>query len=343
MDFTALEREAAARLPPHVTDYVRATSGGAEVLAEATAAWEAFRHRPRVLRDSGSPVDRRRRCWARRSRPRSWWRPWRSRSPRTRTGRRRPRGRRPPPARCSASRRTRASGSRRSPPAGRPVVVPAVRAARPRVTEALLDRAVAAGASAVILTADITGLCIRRPAPRTRWSRRTGVTCRRRAGSPTSRRPSVRAWSATAGGSPATSGFGTIGWLRERTGLPVVVKGVLRGDDARRARRRGRRGRARLDPRRARPRLLRAVGPRAGGGRRRGGRCGRGLRRLRSAQRPARRDRARPRGTGGLRRAPGVVGPRRRRRGRACGPSSTASPPSSRARWICSGPRAWTS
>ena len=28
---------------------------------------------------------------------------------------------------------------------------------------------------------------------------------------------------------------GVIGWLREQTGLPVVVKGVLRGDDARRA------------------------------------------------------------------------------------------------------------
>ena len=28
---------------------------------------------------------------------------------------------------------------------------------------------------------------------------------------------------------------GAIGWLREQTGLPVVVKGVLRGDDARRA------------------------------------------------------------------------------------------------------------
>jgi len=56
MDHLELERRAAERLPEHVYDYFRATAGGGDVLTEQGAAWEAFRHRPRVLRDT-SVVD----------------------------------------------------------------------------------------------------------------------------------------------------------------------------------------------------------------------------------------------------------------------------------------------
>jgi 4-hydroxymandelate oxidase len=54
LDLTALEEEARGILPPAVVDYY---AGGAEdetTLAEATAAWRAWRLRPRVLRGISS-------------------------------------------------------------------------------------------------------------------------------------------------------------------------------------------------------------------------------------------------------------------------------------------------
>jgi 4-hydroxymandelate oxidase len=104
------------------------------------------------------------------------------------------------------------------------------------VTEALLERALAAGAGALVLTADVTGLVHPRPGAGysvepTEWP-----------DSPAAERiavnvpPDEAARARGEGGMIARDlGFETIGYLRERTGLPVVVKGVLRGDDARRA------------------------------------------------------------------------------------------------------------
>ena len=55
IDLEELERQAAAVLPEHVYDYFRATAGSADVLREQLAAWEAIRHRPRVLRNTANP------------------------------------------------------------------------------------------------------------------------------------------------------------------------------------------------------------------------------------------------------------------------------------------------
>ena len=92
-----------------------------------------------------------------------------------------------------------------------------------------------AHARAIILTVDITGL----EHPRAGSS--TSVEPDDWGDAPEGRRqanltPAERERSRGDGGRIARDlGFDAIGWLRDRTGLPVVVKGVLRADDARRA------------------------------------------------------------------------------------------------------------
>jgi 4-hydroxymandelate oxidase len=49
-----LQRRAAACLPPEVAGYVDAGAGAQVTAGEATAAWDAYRFRPRILRDVGS-------------------------------------------------------------------------------------------------------------------------------------------------------------------------------------------------------------------------------------------------------------------------------------------------
>lgn len=92
-----------------------------------------------------------------------------------------------------------------------------------------LEAAAAAGARAVVLTADTPVLGTRYPVPGPNiWETaepgwlgvNPGVTT-------TGHRPEER-------DKAMDLGPPDIGWLRERTGLPVVVKGVLRPDDARR-------------------------------------------------------------------------------------------------------------
>ena len=91
------------------------------------------------------------------------------------------------------------------------------------------------GASAIILTVDITGL--RHPSPEanyavdpTEWPLSPGAD--RLVNLDADLRERARG---EGGWFARDFGFRAIEWLRERTGLPVVVKGVLRGDDARRA------------------------------------------------------------------------------------------------------------
>jgi 4-hydroxymandelate oxidase len=94
------------------------------------------------------------------------------------------------------------------------------------LTELLVGRAVAAGARALLLTVDMMALLPGTVNPRD-WpdvpakSRMTNLT------------PDELA----AAGPDATEidpsiGFEAIGWLRELSGLPVLIKGVVRGDDA---------------------------------------------------------------------------------------------------------------
>jgi 4-hydroxymandelate oxidase len=84
----------------------------------------------------------------------------------------------------------------------------------------VLERAVAAGAAAVVLTADTPFPGSKYAADVEDW---TGVDLGWwRVNFPP---PHPDRWA-------ADLGFDDVGWLREATGVPVVVKGVLRGDDA---------------------------------------------------------------------------------------------------------------
>lgn len=234
MDLLALEQRAAELLPAHVYDYFRATAGGAAVLTEQVAAWDALRHRPHVLRhtsvvDTATTV-----LGARVSTPVLV-------APMAQQVAAHPRGEQETAAATAAAGSilgvSTNTGVRFADVAatGAPwwfqLYVLRDRAA----TEALLDRAVEAGASALILTVDITGLV--HPRPTAGYS----VEPVEWPASPAAERhinftPAERERVRGEGGLIARDlGFDAIGYLRDRTGLPVIVKGVLRGDDARRA------------------------------------------------------------------------------------------------------------
>ncbi|MGH3334218.1 MAG: alpha-hydroxy acid oxidase [Nocardioides sp.] len=102
-------------------------------------------------------------------------------------------------------------------------------AADRRHTVPLLEAAVAAGAEAVVLTADTPVLGARYPLPGGPgiWEVADPGWIGANAALPTGLDPEDREKAMDLG--PAD-----IGWLAETTGLPVVVKGVLRPDDARR-------------------------------------------------------------------------------------------------------------
>jgi 4-hydroxymandelate oxidase len=95
------------------------------------------------------------------------------------------------------------------------------------LTELLVRRAVDHGASALLLTVDMIALLPAAVNPRN-WAEVPGKA----------RMTNLTSAELTAAGPEGvapdgTIGFETIGWLRELSGLPVVVKGILRGDDAR--------------------------------------------------------------------------------------------------------------
>lgn len=102
-------------------------------------------------------------------------------------------------------------------------------AADRRDTEPLLDAAVEAGASAIALTVDtpVVGTKYARPGDARVWEHAEPAWVGANAPATIGLEPGDRQKAMDLG--PAD-----LAWLRERTGLPVVVKGVLRGDDARR-------------------------------------------------------------------------------------------------------------
>ena len=94
------------------------------------------------------------------------------------------------------------------------------------LTELLVGRAVEQGATALILTVDMMALLPASVNPRN-WAE----------GPAKARMSNLTAEELAAAGpegraTDASVGFEVIDWLREVSGLPVVVKGVLRGDDA---------------------------------------------------------------------------------------------------------------
>lgn len=234
MDVDALEARAAARLAPHVYDYFRATAGGPEVAAGSTGAWSALRHRPRVLRGITS-VDTTTSVLGTAVRTPILIAPMAQQIAADAAGER---------ATASAA---AAVGSLIGISTNTAVPFADVQATGApwwfqlypfrdrRISEQLVDRAAEHGARALLLTVDITGLC--HPSPGATYSVEPTDW-------PTSaeseRLVNVDAMLRAAAGGPGGRmdrgvGFDTIEWLRARTGLPVVVKGVLRGDDARRA------------------------------------------------------------------------------------------------------------
>ncbi len=227
-----LEAEARALLPAHVSGYVGATAGGGECHAEGLADWARLRLVPRVLRGGtgststattvlGTPV-----------------RTPVLLAPMAQQVAAHPRGE------AEAARAVAAAGSLLGVSTNTAVPFGDVTAAgapwwyqvyvlRDRALTALLvERAAAAGASALVLTVDTTALA--RPddpsagsIEPTEWPDGPG-------------RERLTALTATdladadeGAASPALDvDLATIGWLADRTGLPVVVKGVLHPADA---------------------------------------------------------------------------------------------------------------
>jgi 4-hydroxymandelate oxidase len=96
------------------------------------------------------------------------------------------------------------------------------------LTERLVERAVANGARALLFTVDMMAPLPASVNPRD-WPDSTAKT--RLVNLTTDEQ--AAAGPAGVDGDPSIN-FGTIGWLRELSGLPVLVEGVLRADDARR-------------------------------------------------------------------------------------------------------------
>jgi 4-hydroxymandelate oxidase len=226
-DLPDFEERARALLPPHVSAYFAAIAGAGVGFDEGTADWSAVRFRPRVLRDVGSvslsttilgtPV----------------------RTPVLVAPMAQQVGAHPD-GEVAMGRAVAATGSLLgvSTNTGVPFTAIAqtgapwwfqVYVTRDRsLTERLVERAVANGAQALLLTVD---MIIPLPAQ---------VNPLGWPDSPAKvRLANLTADEQAAAGPAGTEidrsiNFDTIGWLRELSGLPVLVKGVLRADDARR-------------------------------------------------------------------------------------------------------------
>lgn len=224
-----LEDQARRSLPEDLFDYVALGSRDSVTVAEAELAWQAVRFRPQVLRDV-TTVDLGVDLLGHRAEV-----PWGI-------------------APTSLQRAVHPDGelamARAAAAAGSPMVLssnagttfeeiggtgvhwwlqvylPADRT----LAEPLLARAVAAGAAAVVLTVDT-------PVVATKQHRGGAIWDSVPAGAAGGvARVNFDAGYEQQPGSEKALDLGPhdLDWLRERTGLPVVVKGVLRGDDARR-------------------------------------------------------------------------------------------------------------
>jgi 4-hydroxymandelate oxidase len=218
-----LEDEAARVLPAHVHEYVRQGSGASTAAGEAVAAWERYRLVPRVLADVGR-VELTTSLLGHGSSG-----PW-GVAPTTLQRAADPQGEVATAAGCAA--------------AGVPLVLSSnasasfadvartgvrwwLQAYLPQeraLADPMLEAAVAAGASAVVLTVDTPV-----------------VAAKRDGGGPSALTLVPPRWLRTNLGGAADApkaldlGPADITRLADRTGLPVVVKGVLHADDAVRA------------------------------------------------------------------------------------------------------------
>ncbi|HMJ05255.1 MAG TPA: alpha-hydroxy acid oxidase [Chthoniobacterales bacterium] len=106
------------------------------------------------------------------------------------------------------------------------------------ITLALLQRAEAAGATAIVLTVDAPGLGTRERDARNRFRLPDGIAVENLAPLGKGDLPEVQGSGLAAyvrENFKSDLGFDDLDWLCRSTRLPVVVKGICRGDDARRA------------------------------------------------------------------------------------------------------------
>jgi 4-hydroxymandelate oxidase len=103
------------------------------------------------------------------------------------------------------------------------------------ITKALVQRAEAAGAEAIVLTVDAPGLGTRERDTRNRFRLRDGLSVENLAPLGKGNMPNVEGSGLAAyvrENFKSDLGFDDLDWLCECTRLPLVVKGVCRGDDA---------------------------------------------------------------------------------------------------------------
>jgi 4-hydroxymandelate oxidase len=106
------------------------------------------------------------------------------------------------------------------------------------ITKALVQRAEAAGAEAIVLTVDAPGLGTRERDMRNRFTLPTGLSVENLAQLGKGSMPNVEGSGLAAyvhNNFKSDLGFDDLDWLCGCTRLPVVVKGICRGDDARRS------------------------------------------------------------------------------------------------------------
>jgi 4-hydroxymandelate oxidase len=234
LDLAALEAVARARLEPEVYDYIAGGADGELSLADSLVAWSRLRLRPRVLRDVtevstattllGSPVPAPLLV-----------------APMAYHRMAHPDGEAASAAGASAAGvpyvcSTQATMSVEEVAAAAPDAVRwfQVYVVRDRGwTAELVARAAAAGYRALVLTVDVPLLGNRLRDLRNDFRLPTGL---RPANAPPAGAARQRELAADVLAQAGQFDPGltpeTIGWLAERSGLPVVVKGVLRGDDA---------------------------------------------------------------------------------------------------------------
>ena len=226
LDLAALEEQARGVLPPAVADYY---AGGAETettLAEATAAWRSWRLRPRVLRGV-SAVHLATSLLGSQVRTPIGVAPWAYQAMAHPDGERAcARGAAAAGALMTAS--TSASTPLAAVAATEPLSpkwFQLYRLHSPTHTEDLARRAGQAGYRALVLTVDLPVLGRRLRDVANRFALPADL--------PLGNHPpqTARTSATPAADSPVWT-FDDIGRFAELSGLPVVVKGVLRGDDA---------------------------------------------------------------------------------------------------------------
>ncbi len=232
MDVAALQQRAHAVIEPTAYDYYAGGADDEVSLADNEAAWQRLRLRPKVLRDVGG-VDPATTVLGQRVAapilvaPTAYHRMAHDEGE------------------TATARGTAAAGTLMCVSTLATVSLEDVAAAAPgaprwfqlyirrdrAVTEELVKRAVAAGYSAIVLTVDVPVLGRRWRDERNDFSLPTGMLMANVGTAPPKVEGSGLAAYAASEFDPALT-FDDIGWLHDISDLPIVVKGVLRGDDA---------------------------------------------------------------------------------------------------------------